>query len=227
MSSGDTAIIVFAKAPRPGEVKTRLVPLLGAEGAAALHARLVKHALDSVRGASFRNVELHCAPDTGDPFFRFCEGHYRVALRPQCGGDLGARMHAAFESALAGHARAIIVGTDCPALAARHLRQAEKALRDGADAVFVPCEDGGYALIGLARPDARLFDGIAWSTAAVMADTRARLERLGWKWRELETLWDVDRPEDHQRLLESGLLDVRTPPAPRRTGDILYPDIGS
>ena len=202
-----TAVVVFAKAPRPGEVKTRLVPLLGAEGAAALHAKLAKRTLDTVRAASFEPVELHCAPGADDPFFAYCQGHYGVALRPQVAGDLGARMHSAFENALATRARALIVGTDCPALTARHLRQAEQALCEGNDAVFVPCEDGGYALIGLTHPDAKLFDGIAWSADSVMADTRARLKQLGWSWRELETLWDVDRPEDYQRLVESCLLD--------------------
>jgi glycosyltransferase A (GT-A) superfamily protein (DUF2064 family) len=88
------------------------------------------------------------------------------------------------------------------------LRQADHALREGADAVFVPCEDGGYALIGLQRVDARLFDCIAWGGDNVMADTRARLTGLGWRWRELETLWDVDRPEDYRRLLASGLLEA-------------------
>ena len=204
-----TAVVVFAKAPRPGEVKTRLAPLLGAEGAAALHVKLAKRTLDTVRAASFEPVELHCAPDTDDPFFAYCQGHYGVALRLQVAGDLGARMHSAFESALATYARALIVGTDCPALTARHLRQAEKALRDGADASFVPCEDGGYALIGLRRADSRLFDGIAWSTDSVMAETRVRLKQLGWTWRELETLWDVDRPDDYQRLMDSGLLAGR------------------
>ena len=201
-----TVVIVFAKAPRPGEVKTRLVPLLGAEGAAALHAKLVKHTLDTVRAASLKDMELHCAPGVDDPFFGYCQGHYGVTLRPQVAGDLGARMHSAFESALATHARALIVGTDCPALTARHLRQAEKALRDGADAVFVPCEDGGYALVGLRRVDAGIFSGISWGSDSVMAETRERLKQLGWNWRELETLWDVDRPEDYQRLVASGFL---------------------
>ena len=207
-----TAVVVFAKAPRPGEVKTRLVPLLGAVGAAALQAKLARRTLDTVRAASLEPVELHCAPGTDDPFFAYCQGHYGVTLRPQVAGDLGARMHAAFESALATRARALIVGTDCPVLTMRHLRQADKTLRDGADAVFVPCEDGGYALIGLARADARLFDCIAWSTATVMTDTRARLKQLGWKWQELETLWDVDRPEDYARLVASRLLDKPEPP---------------
>jgi uncharacterized protein len=204
-----TAVIVFAKAPQPGAVKTRLVPALGAEGAAALHAKLARHTLDTVRAASLNAVELHCAPDRDDPFFRYCQGQYGVALELQVAGDLGMRMHAAFGKSLAAHVRVLMIGTDCPALTARHLRQAEKALREGNDAVFVPCEDGGYALIGLARADPTLFDGIAWSSASVMAETRERLRALGWKWHELETLWDVDRPEDYQRLVDSRLLDAR------------------
>lgn len=226
MTGADTAVIVFAKAPEPGAVKTRLVPLLGPEGAAALHARLVKRTLDTTRAASFKGVQLHCAPSVVDPFFRFCEGHYGVTLEAQVAGDLGVRMLSAFEKALAAHACVLLVGTDCPALSARHLRQAEKALRDGADAVFVPCEDGGYALVGLRRVDAELFAGIAWGGDSVMTETRLRLKQLGWAWHELETLWDIDRPEDYSRLMSSSFLDDRKPPASRKTSDFLYPDIG-
>ncbi|HEX9684520.1 MAG TPA: TIGR04282 family arsenosugar biosynthesis glycosyltransferase [Burkholderiales bacterium] len=203
------AVIVFARAPRPGAVKTRLVPPLAPEEAAALHARLVKRTLETARAASYRRIELHGTPDIDDPFFRFCAGHFGAALVAQSGADLGARMLAAFESALADCPRVLLLGSDCPALTARHLRQADRALRDGADAVFVPCEDGGYALIGLKRVDPRLFEGVAWGGASVMEDTRARLQQMRWRWRELETLWDVDRPEDYERLLASGLLDSR------------------
>ena len=200
-----TVVIVFAKAPQPGAVKTRLVPVLGAEGAAALHARLVGYTLDTVRAASFNQVELHCAPGIADAFFGSCTGRYDVTLKPQVEGNLGARMFGAFDSALAAHARVLLVGTDCPVLTARHLRQADQLLRDGADAVFAPCEDGGYALIGLRRVNAALFDGIDWGGPEVMAQSRARLSDLGWHWHELETLWDVDRPEDYARLMDSGL----------------------
>jgi rSAM/selenodomain-associated transferase 1 len=206
-----TTVIVFARAPRPGAVKTRLVPPLAPEQAAALHARLVKWTLATVRAASYRRIELHGTPDIDDPFFRFCSGHFAAALVEQSGADLGARMLAAFQSALASCPRVLLLGSDCPALTARHLRQADRALREGSDAVFVPCEDGGYALIGLRRADPRLFEGVAWGGASVMAETRARLRQLGWSWRELETLWDVDRPEDYQRLIASGLLDSGKP----------------
>ena len=209
MSAADagTAVIVFARAPSPGAVKTRLIPVLGAEGAAALHARLTEQTLETVRAAALARIELHGTPDIGDPFLRSCTRQFAGALVAQTGADLGARMRAAFESVLARHPRALLIGSDCPALTAHHLRQADGALRDGADAVFVPCEDGGYALIGLRRNDALLFDRIPWGSATVMADSRERLVALGWIWRELETLWDVDRPEEYARLMSSGLLD--------------------
>jgi uncharacterized protein len=202
-----TAVLVFARAPQPGAVKTRLIPLLGADGAAGLHARLVERTLETARAGGFRHIQLHGTPDCEDPFFRFCAGHYGATLVTQAPGDLGARMLAAFEGALAAYPRALLVGSDCPSLAARHLRQADRALRDGADAVLAPCEDGGYALIGLKRVDARLFEGIAWGGDTVAADTRARLSELRWRQHEIETLWDVDRPKDYGRLLASGLLD--------------------
>jgi len=110
----------------------------------------------------------------------------------------------------------LLIGSDCPALSARHLRRAERILRDGADAVFAPCEDGGYALVGLRRLDRRIFDDIAWGRETVMAETRKRLSALGWEWRELDMLWDVDRPGDYQRLVASGLLN---PPGASRKNE--------
>jgi len=195
----DVALLVFAKAPRPGAVKTRLVPLLGAEGAAALHRRLTVRTLAAARDSALGEIELHAAPDCDDPFLTACAHEYGARLVPQVAGDLGTRMAAALEAALSRSARAILVGTDCPVLTPHHLHQANSALRD-ADAVLVPTEDGGYALVGLARHDARLFSGIHWGTERVMDETRTRLTELGWRWRELETLWDVDRPADYQRL---------------------------
>ena len=207
-TSCDALTIVFAKAPRAGEVKTRLIPLLGAEGAAALHRQLLHRALVTATHAGLGPVELHCAPDTEDPFLQECGRRFGVALAPQRDHDLGARMCHAFEEALARHARVILIGTDCPVLTEQHLRDAHAALADGNDAVLIPAEDGGYALIGLAQCDSRLFDGIAWGGDTVLAATRERLQSLGWRWHELETLWDIDRPEDYRRWSELTLLDA-------------------
>ena len=203
--SSSRRVLVFAKAPRPGTVKTRLVPLLGAEGAAALHARLVKHTLKTVARAALGPLELHADP-ADDDFLRYCATQYGAALCAQADGDLGRRMQTAFERALAHAPVALLVGSDCPALTPRHLRLAVRALETGRDAVFVPTEDGGYALIGLARCDPHLFREMPWSTAAVMAETRRRIADLGWNALELATLWDVDRPQDCERLVASGLI---------------------
>ena len=199
-------LLVFAKAPRPGEVKTRLIPLLGAEGAAALHAKLIKHTLTMVRQAALGPIELHGTP-ADDDFLRHCSGRYDARLVEQCAGDLGARMRHAFEQALSDATAAILIGTDCPALTPRHLRQAAQALSNGNDAVFCAVEDGGYALIALSRCDSSLFGDISWSTATVMQQTRERLTRLRYRWTELDPLWDIDRPADYERLVASGLLD--------------------
>ena len=205
----DALTIVFAKAPRAGEVKTRLIPVLGAAGAAALHGQLLHRTLVTATNAGLGPVELHCAPDDSDAFLRECGRRFGVPLAPQRGSDLGARMRHAFDDGLARHSRVILIGTDCPVLSEQHLRDAQAALADKNDAVLIPAEDGGYALIGLARCDARLFEGIAWGGDTVLADTRARLKALGWRWRELETLWDIDRPDDYRRWNELVLLHER------------------
>lgn len=102
----------------------------------------------------------------------------------------------------------VLVGTDCPPLAARDLRDASRLLQ-GCQAVFAPAEDGGYPLIGLSRWSPRIFDSIVWSTPSVMQQTRQALDALGWRRRELRTLWDVDRPGDLARLRASRLMYTR------------------
>jgi rSAM/selenodomain-associated transferase 1 len=198
-------VLVFAKAPRAGEVKTRLAPLLGAEGASALHAHFIERTLALAIDVDIGLVDLY-ATRCDDLFLRACAVRFGVRLVEQSRGDLGIRMRDALDDALSADGAAILIGTDCPALQARHLEAAATALSNSHDAVFVPVEDGGYALIGMTRhPPAGFFEGMTWSTAEVMAETRRRLRASGLKWRELETLWDVDRPADYQRLLESGL----------------------
>jgi rSAM/selenodomain-associated transferase 1 len=208
----DTAILVFARAPVAGATKTRLIPLLGATGDAALHTRLVTHALATARTAAPARIELWCAPDAAHPFLQSAAAAQDATLHVQRGDNLGDRMAHALADALQRSTYALCIGTDCPALHARHLHDAAAALNDGSDAVFAPTEDGGYALIGLASARRQLFDNIDWGGPQVMAQTRTRLGELGLRWHELDTLWDVDRPEDVLRLQQSGLL----PDAPVR-----------
>ena len=195
---GSTLIVVFAKAPQAGRVKTRLTGAIGADGAARLHARLVERTVITALAARCGPVELHGAP-VGHAFFRTLARRHGLTLRPQVAGDIGERMHAVFRGALRRHRRVILIGCDCPVLRAGDLRLAARLLR-GHDAVLAPAEDGGYPLIGLSRVSANVFDGIPWSGGEVLAQTRRRLTALGWRWRELRTLWDVDHPQDLARL---------------------------
>ena len=199
------AIAVFAKAPIAGRVKTRLAARLGDEAAASLHERLVRRALDNALEADVGAVELWCAPDERHEFFRRCARECGVALHRQRGADLGARMRTSFDAAHQRRERLLLMGSDCPGLSPARLREAAQALSRH-DAVVIPAEDGGYVLVGLATPVPGLFDGIDWGGDAVMAATRARLAASGRVWAELEALWDVDRPEDYERLVREGLL---------------------
>ena len=205
MAPGE-ALIVFARSPEPGRVKTRLVPLLGEKGAARLHARMVEKTLETALASGIGSIELICSPGTGNAFFARMQKRFKVSLRNQGSGNLGDRMYRAFKRVLRDHPGAVLIGCDCPALRPSDLRAAARALRKGADAVIAPAEDGGYPLIGLRRVSRRLFDGIPWGGPEVLARTRRRLKALRWHWQELRTLWDVDRPEDVLRLRRAGLL---------------------
>jgi uncharacterized protein len=191
-----TQLIVMAKAPLPGLAKTRLIPALGADGAAQLAARLLKHTLHEARAARLGDVILACAPDTSHAAFAAQARQGGVALVAQGEGDLGACMQRQFERAFAqGAARVIVIGTDAPALDAALLRRAADALATD-DAVFVPAADGGYALIGLRRALPSLFDAMPWSTSAVMATTRERLAQATMRHTELPFVHDIDEPAD-------------------------------
>lgn len=196
------AVAILAKAPLPGLAKTRLAPALGADGAAALQARLIERAVETARAANIGPVTLWAAPDQHHPTFQTLAALFGVKLACQPDGDLGLRMLAALEAA---RGPALVIGTDCPSLQPAHLCAAVEALAGGVDAVVVPVEDGGYSLIGMRRPEPSLFTDMPWSTAGVMAETRRRLTRLSLSWREPARLWDVDLPEDVERLKLEGL----------------------
>ena len=205
--AADCTVVVLAKAPEPGLAKTRLIPALGASGAAALQGQLTRHALRTALDADVGPVELCCTPAADHPFFGRCARDFPVTLSQQVGADLGARMAHVCARLLA-RGPVILIGSDCPALAAADLRDAAQAIGADCDAVIAPAEDGGYVLIGLARPQPDLFHGIAWGTPSVLAQQRAGLAARGLRWRELRTLWDVDRPADLARLAASGLVDL-------------------
>jgi hypothetical protein len=203
-------IQVFAKAPVPGQVKTRLAATLGACGAAELHRRLLRRTLAETARARLGGVELWTTPGADRDPRAGIDGAGRIAVRMQPDGDLGVRMGAALAD---GHRRArnvLLIGVDVPQMGAEDLLAARDALAAGSDAVLGPAEDGGYWLIGLSRTAvgarragevmAALFEAVPWGTCEVLALTRARLHSIGLRWHELPPRSDVDRPEDLRRL---------------------------
>jgi rSAM/selenodomain-associated transferase 1 len=185
----------MAKAPVAGYAKTRLIPALGAAGAAALADRLLGAAIATATAAGLGTVDLCCAPDRSHPAFAPHAASPGIVLSDQGEGDLGRRMGRAFDRHLAHGTPALMIGTDAPALDARMLQRAAAAF-DDADAVFVPALDGGYALIGLRTGVPMPFRDIPWSTSAVMGLTRERLAQAGVRHVELPAIADIDEPAD-------------------------------
>jgi rSAM/selenodomain-associated transferase 1 len=197
-SDNGCVIAVFAKAALPGAVKTRLIPQIGADGAARLHLALVRQALQTALAAQIGCVQLWST--AGDSALIDIATTLDVDLRLQAGGDLGQRMSHTFAELLARLPSAIVVGSDCPSRCAQDFRDASVQLASGCDAVLGPTEDGGYHLIALNRMMPSVFTEIDWSTPAVLEQTRARLRALRVRRHELPLRWDVDRAEDLARL---------------------------
>lgn len=194
-------IIVFAKVPRAGEVKTRLAATRGDSVALDTHRRLLEHTLSEAARVPGVSVELCTAGDDTALECRKLAHRFGAEFSVQVGRDLGERMAAALRSGLDRGERVVLVGCDSPVLHAADLAEALAALDgvDRADAVFAPTEDGGYVLVGAAKALPPVFDGMHWSHSEVMQQTLARLESAGMRYRLLRTLWDVDDEEGWKR----------------------------
>lgn len=194
----DAVIMVFAKAPIPGQVNTRLVPFISAERAAQLQRELIHDRLHECISAALCDVQLCCSPDTEHACFVDCALRYSLSLRQQQGADLGERMAHGQQCALQTYRKAIIIGSDAPALKASAIEQAILAL-DHSELVIVPAKDGGYVLIGVNDWIPELLVNVEWGTAQVLAQTLRNADRLGMRYSLLAECWDVDRPEDFLR----------------------------
>jgi rSAM/selenodomain-associated transferase 1 len=193
-------LLVFAKTPIPGYVKTRLIPELGIMGAAELYKKMLHRTLGIARQSEFRTIELWCIPDASHPDIVDCIQKYLLDVKIQEGDDLGERMWFAFESVLEKYQYAVLIGCDCPELSAVDLNYARKMLESNYDAILGPVEDGGYHLIGLKKNNRQIFTGIEWGQANVADITRSKMKNLGWTWDELPTKRDVDTIGDIRRL---------------------------
>jgi rSAM/selenodomain-associated transferase 1 len=194
-------LVVFAKAPQPGLAKTRLIPALGAEGAAKLARCMLDHALAQAMQAQVGPVELCMSPGPKDAAWQGVELPEGVHCTEQVGGDLGERMARAVHRVTAGlHGQPILLmGTDCPGLTAGILRDAAAQLAQH-DAVLIPVADGGYVLLGLRAHCPDIFRDMAWSTPVVAAETLRRLAAHGLSVWVGPTLHDIDEPADRVHL---------------------------
>jgi rSAM/selenodomain-associated transferase 1 len=192
-----TALIILCKAPVAGLAKTRLIPALGANAAAALAERLLAHTVQQALTMPADYRELCVTPSTEHPAFEkamsLAKGRLHLTLQGE--GDLGQRMHRALSRVLGLYSRVLLMGTDAPDLSAEVLKTAADALQQH-DAVFVPAHDGGYALVGLTRTAPELFLGMTWSTPQVMQETRERARQISLNWCELQPVSDIDLPAD-------------------------------
>ncbi len=211
-----TALIIFAKAPTPGQVKTRLCPPLTPDEAATLHGSFVLDALERTKTAVTKlklpiDRYLACAPSSALVFFKIMEERQAVRLIDQEGDDLGERMSRAFETMFQrGYRHVMIVGTDVPSLPLDHYKQALAEL-DKHDIVLGPALDGGYYLIGLNKPAPAILENMPWSTDQVLALTREKANGLGLSIGLLPQWQDVDTIDDLKNLIAENAVDAKKP----------------
>jgi len=201
-TSNSTRILVFAREPVLGEVKTRLQVKLGAQRCLELYRQMMGRMIETIKAAGSAELDLWVTSNISHEYFVSLCNKKNIHL--QVGNDLGQKMAHALAQTLAmpGVGSVLIVGTDCPAMSSSYLHTALSALEQQFDVVIGPAEDGGYVLLGMRTPMPELFTGIDWGTDRVLPQTLARLDGLALRYKLLDVLWDVDRPADLSRLLE-------------------------
>ena len=210
------ALVIFAKTPVPGQVKTRLCPPLTPDEAATLHGSFVLDTLERTKAAVGKlkldmDRYLACAPSSTHVFFKIMEERQGVKLIDQVGDDLGARMHHVVETMFSrGYRRTIIIGTDIPTVPLEYFRQA-LTLLENHDLTIGPALDGGYYLIGMNKPMPELFVDIPWSTDQVLRLTQEKAARLGLKTALIQPWRDVDTLDDLEALIEACATDSKKP----------------
>lgn len=200
MQFSDAKIIVFARAPIKGQVKSRLASSTGDELALDIYKDLLRRTFDTVVSANLAPVCCYTTDADHGWLARFKSTG--INFLPQSGDDLGQRMYNAFSKELEQASFVLLLGSDCPVLSGKFLDDALTALQEGKDAALVSAEDGGYVLLGLRKNYQRVFQDIDWGTDRVLSQTLSQFEKLGLSWLQLGPLWDVDTLEDYNRWLE-------------------------
>jgi rSAM/selenodomain-associated transferase 1 len=195
----DAVIIIFAREPAVGQVKTRLIPALGKEAATELYRQLLNYTVQNTLSASLSSVKLCITPESNRQYFMQMECAAYFGLAEQEGNDLGRRMFNAMASALEQYSKVILIGTDCPFISHQLLKQAIDTL-DNYDMVFSPASDGGYVLVGAKKILPEIFIDIDWGTDAVMQQSRIALSQSSLSWHELAVQHDIDIEDDLKYL---------------------------
>ncbi|MCK5667123.1 MAG: TIGR04282 family arsenosugar biosynthesis glycosyltransferase, partial [Thiotrichaceae bacterium] len=191
----DSLIIIFARQPIIGQVKTRLIPVLGELGATQLYTRLLDHAINNVLAAKICPLEICITPESDMDYFFSQYNRQKLTLSRQSQGDLGDRMYQAMHLALQNYSKVILIGSDCPFISRAVLVQSVTTLNNH-DMVFSPASDGGYVLIGAKNISAAVFENIQWSSEHVMSQSRQRLSAEQISWKELSVQHDIDVAAD-------------------------------
>ncbi len=195
----DGKILVFAKIPVCGHVKTRLAAEIGDLAALQAYKYLLERTLHTAVSSKLSQVELWLDSEQQNDWLQNLTDQYAVIIRLQSGNDLGERMADAISKTLKEDDFCLLIGADCPLIDRNYLYNAFTVLQGGKEIVIGPAEDGGYVLVGMNQNKPALFSAIDWSTAFVLQQTRQIIKQQGWRHTELPVLWDIDWPADWQR----------------------------
>jgi len=195
MNESTRRLIIFVKAPEIAKCKTRLISLLGEQGATDFYIDLATHCVEKLHSLKNVDVTLFCHPDIHHDFLKNLSGRYHVGLQAQQGKDLGERMFNAIDHSLQHYQQCVLIGSDCPTITQEYVEQAFNAL-NSYDITLGPVTDGGYVLIGASKVDAQLFANTQWSTHTVLQQCLKNIEKLNYSHYLLPTLWDIDTPND-------------------------------
>jgi uncharacterized protein len=191
-----SVLLIFAKAPVAGQVKTRLISGLGRYRATSLYEDLLTRTLNTGRKAGFLEIQIWVSGNMNHRYFTRLKNRHYVKLFQQRGKDLGQRMSNAFDSALRKHAYAVLIGSDCPSLSSSDLQTGRFFFENKKDIVLGPANDGGYYLIGLKQNKPELFSNIKWGEETVFSETCCRIEKNNLNMGLLSKRSDVDRTSD-------------------------------
>jgi len=188
-------LILFVKSPTLGLCKTRLIPLLGEQGATDFYKHLLSHCVHIASQLNDIDVALYVYPDTQHEFIQQLKNTYDMPLYTQQGDDLGERMHHAMHHSLTQYSQCVLIGSDCPAITTDYIQQAFNALNSHSICLG-PATDGGYVLIGATEIYSELFAHTEWSTSTVLQQCLTNIDKLNVSHHLLTTLWDIDTPND-------------------------------